>query len=176
MRPIAPSLPGTDDASTPRLVLRDGSVGTVRPATPADVPALRLFFHELSSASHYQRFMTAGDPPDAVVERLSDSADPSRRLTFIAERTVNLVARIIATASYIAITAEAAEVAFAVADDFQGKGLGTALLQRLAVAAANRGFRRFQATTLDDNTRMLELFRDSGFEIRSKSADVRSMA
>jgi hypothetical protein len=40
----------------------------------------------------------------------------------------------------------------------------------LAVAAASQGFRRFQATTLEYNTGMLEVFRDSGFEIRSKSA------
>jgi acetyl coenzyme A synthetase (ADP forming)-like protein len=178
MRPIGPSLPGTDSASTPRLVLRDGSVASVRPATPADIPALRQFFRDLSSASHYQRFMTAGDPPDAVIERLSSSADPSRSLTFIAERATiaagpsgDQALRIIATASYLAITADEAEVAFAVADDFQGKGLGTALLERLAVAAVRQGFRRFQATTLDDNTRMRELFRDSGFEIKSKSAD-----
>ena len=169
MRPIAPSLPGADGTSTPRLVLRDGSVASVRPATPADIPALRQFFRDLSSASHYQRFMTAGDPPDAVIERLSSSADPSRSLTFVAERAAlaptpagDHALRIIATASYIAITADEAEVAFAVADDFQGRGLGTALLERLAVAAVSRGFRRFQATTLDDNTRMRELFRDSG--------------
>ena len=86
MRPIAPSLPGTDDASSHRMVLRDGSVATVRIATTGDVPALRQFFHGLSSASHYQRFMTAGEPSDEVLERLSDSVDPSRGLTFVAER------------------------------------------------------------------------------------------
>ena len=103
MRPIAPSLPGADHASPHHLVLRDGSI--VRPATPADVPALRHFFRDLSVASRYQRFLTAGEPPDAVVGRLSDSADPSRSLTFIAERATGLAApagpafRIIATAS-----------------------------------------------------------------------------
>ena len=55
------------------------------------------------------------------------------------------------------------------ADRFQGKGFGTALLELLAVTAANEGFRRFRATTLTDNARMIEVFRDSGFEIRSKS-------
>ena len=63
---------------------------------------------------------------------------------------------------------QTAEVAFAVADAFQGKGLGTALLERLAVAS-EQGFRRFVATTLADNAQMLEVFRDSGFEIRSRS-------
>ena len=160
--------------TSPRLVLRDGSVASVRPAMPADVAALRQFFESLSVVSRYQRFLTAGEPPDSVIARLSDSTDPSRALTFVVERAGGSAGqglRVIATASYIAITAETAEVAFAVADDFQGKGLGTALLERLAVAASGRGFRRFQATTLEHNTGMLEVFRDSGFEIRSKSAE-----
>ncbi|HEY7285644.1 MAG TPA: GNAT family N-acetyltransferase, partial [Vicinamibacterales bacterium] len=63
-----------------------------------------------------------------------------------------------------------AEAAFAVADDFQGKGLGTLLLERLAAIGAQAGIRRFEATTLADNSQMLSVFRDSGFEIRSKSA------
>ena len=44
------------------------------------------------------------------------------------------------------------------------------LFERLAVIAARHGFERFQASTLTDNTPMLEVFRDSGFEIRSKSS------
>jgi acetyl coenzyme A synthetase (ADP forming)-like protein len=61
-------------------------------------------------------------------------------------------------------------VAFAVDDRFQGKGLASMLLERLAVIAARHGFERFQASTLTDNTAMLEVFRDSGFMIRSKAS------
>ena len=43
-----------------RLVLRDGSVATVRPATPADRDAVRRFYHDLSPESRRRRFMTAG--------------------------------------------------------------------------------------------------------------------
>ncbi len=168
--PVPPSSPVADSADSPRIVLKDGSVATVRAATSADAPAMRRFFLNLSPDSRYRRFFTAGEPPDALIQRLSDSTDPGRNLTLIAERSVDGQVRIVAAASYTAITAEAAEAAFAVADQFQGRGLGTALLERLAVAAAEAGFRRFQATTLGDNTSMLEVFRDSGFEIRSKSS------
>src|SRR5207237_656855 len=72
--------------------------------------------------------------------------------------------------SYLASSATTAEAAFAVDDRFQGKGLGTELLERLAAIAAAHGFRRFDATTLTDNYAMIEVFRDSGFEVRSKSA------
>jgi acetyl coenzyme A synthetase (ADP forming)-like protein len=165
MRSLAPSIPAVDTAGDPRLVLRDGSVASVRAANADDVPALAEFFRNLSEESRMLRFFTAGEPPAAVIARLSDSSDPSRALTLVAERATG----IIATASYIALGAEVAEVAFAVADGFQGKGLGTALLERLAAAAASRGFRRFEATTLEHNARMLDVFRDSGFEIRSQS-------
>ncbi len=170
MRPVAPSLPALDDVGAPQIVLRDGSVASVRPATGADVDAMRQFFRDLSPEARYRRFLSAGDPPDAVITRLSDSTNPAQSLTLIVQRSVGGNIRVIAAASYFALSADTAEAAFAVADQFQGKGLGTALLERLAVAAAGMGIRRFQATTLAGNARMLEVFRDSGFEIRSKSA------
>ncbi len=147
------------------MVLRDGSVASIRPTTAEDAPALANFFARLSPTSRYQRFFSASEPPGELVARLSDSSDPSKTLTLVAERASG----IIATASYIALGRDSAEAAFAVADPFQGRGLATALLGRLAAAAAMRGFRRFKATTLAENARMLEVFRDSGFEIRSKS-------
>ncbi len=71
---------------------------------------------------------------------------------------------------YIAVTPNAAEVAFAVDEGFQGRGLGSSLLERLAAHASRHGFERFRASTFADNTAMLEVFRDSGFEIRSKTS------
>jgi acetate---CoA ligase (ADP-forming) len=168
MHPLpAVSIPGVDDVESQRLVLRDGSVAHIRPTTAKDADALAEFFTGLSPTSHYQRFFSAGGPPADLVARLSDSSDPSATLTLVAERASG----IIATASYIALGPESAEVAFAVADAFQGRGLATALLNRLAAAAVARGFRRFDATTLEENARMREVFRDSGFAIRSKSED-----
>jgi acetate---CoA ligase (ADP-forming) len=165
MRSLAPAIPAVDTASDPRLVLRDGSLAGVRATDIGDAPALAEFFRRLSEESRMLRFFTAGEPPAALINRLSDSSDPSRALTLVAERASG----IIATASYIGVGADVAEVAFAVADGFQGKGLATALLERLAAAAASRGFRRFEATTLAHNARMLDVFRDSGFEIRSQT-------
>ncbi len=170
MHTIAPSLPALDDADSLRLVLRDGSVASVRVATLDDLDAMRRFFHDLSVESRYRRFFNPGTPPDSVIARLSDSRDPEKSRTLIAERSIGGDRAIIAAASYLALSPGIAEVAFAVADEFQGRGLGTALLERLAVAAAPGGVRTFRATTFADNRQMLEVFRDSGFEIRSKSA------
>ena len=168
MHPVSPSRPSEDEVGGTRLVLRDGSAASVRVAEAADRDQVRRFFHELSPDSRRKRFFTAGEPPDQVVDRLCDGSDPSHTLTLIVDRQVDGRVRPIAVASYIALTHTTAEVAFAVDDRYQGKGIGTSLLDRLAALARRHGFHRFQATTLADNLAMLEVFRDSGFEIRSK--------
>jgi len=170
MHPLAPSPPAGDDPAGPRLVLRDGTVASVRRSMPADGEAMRRFFHELSHESRRKRFFTAGEPPAELVDQMCDSADERRRVTLVAVRQVGDDTRLIAVCSYFASGPDIAEAAFAVDDRFHGKGLATELLERLAAIAADHGFRRFEATTLTDNNAMLELFRDSGFEVRSKSA------
>src|SRR5262249_5977800 len=131
MRPLpAVSIPGLEDVESHRLVLRDGSVAHIRPTAAKDADVLAEFFAGLSPVSHYQRFFSAGNSPADLVARLSDSSDPSKTLTLVAERATG----IIATASYVAIGPESAEVAFAVADAFQGRGLASALLSPLAAA------------------------------------------
>ena len=169
MHPVPPSPPAVDDAAAPRLVLRDGTLASLRRSTPADCEAMRRFFHELSPESRRKRFFSAGEPGDDLVTRLCDSADAQRSVTLVAVRQVGEDRRLIAVGSYFATRPGVAEAAFAVDDRFQGKGLATELLERLAAIAAGDGFRRFEATTLAENQAMLEVFRDSGFEVRSKS-------
>jgi acetate---CoA ligase (ADP-forming) len=178
MRKAASALPVGDYLDHPRVVLRDGTVASIRVASDQDGEALRRFFHELSPESRRRRFFTLAEPSSAIIRRLADAHDPDRGLTLIVDRHVDNEAdepsggnvRPIATASYLAVNDRVAEVAFAVDDRFQGKGLASMLLERLAVIASKHGFDRFQASTLIDNAPMLEVFRDSGFEIRSKSS------
>jgi acetyl coenzyme A synthetase (ADP forming)-like protein len=170
MRQVTPPLPAGDLVDSRRMVLRDGSVATVRPSTAADLEDIRRFFGDLSPQSRRNRFFTASLPSDAVLGRMADSTDPERSLTLIVQRLQSDDLLPIAVASYMAVTPKVAEVAFAVGDPFQGRGLSTALLERLAVHAARQGFERFQASTLAENHAMLEVFRDSGFEIRSKTS------
>ena len=70
----------------------------------------------------------------------------------------------------MALTETVAEVAFAVDDRFHGKGIGTLLLERLALYANEAGFLAFHASVLADNLAMRDVFRDSGFAIRSTSS------
>ncbi|HUR32795.1 MAG TPA: GNAT family N-acetyltransferase [Vicinamibacterales bacterium] len=170
MREVTSPLPAGDLIDSPRLVLRDGTVASVRPTMVGDREAIRRFFHDLSPESRRNRFFTSAEPPDSVIARMSDSTDPHRALTLVVHRLRSDDLRPVALASYIGVTARVAEVAFAVDDSLQGRGVSTALLERLAVHAAREGFQRFQASTFADNHAMLEVFRDSGFEIRSRTS------
>ena len=161
--------PPAIDQSPSRIVLRDGSTATLRMTAADDREALRRLFHSLSQESRHRRFFSFADPADALIETFCASSDPSRQATFVALRQLEGELRPIAVGSYVNLGNGAAEAAFAVADAFQGKGLGTILLERLAALAADHGFRRFEAMVLPDNASMLEVFQESGFEIRSKS-------
>ncbi len=74
--------------------------------------------------------------------------------------------RVVAVAEYARLRdPSTAEVAFAVADDLQGHGIGARLLERLAALAASVGVERFVAEVLPQNRAMLRVFADAGFEI-----------
>jgi len=168
VRAISPPLSSADDTAS-RAVLRDGSVVGLRLAEPADHAALARFFHELSPESRRRRFFGIAEPSDEILTRFCDASDLSHNATLLALRVADGDLRPIAVGSYFSTGATTAEVAFAVDDHFQRRGLGTMLLERLATIAAAHGFKRFEAMTLPDNTAMLEVFHESGFEIRSKS-------
>jgi RimJ/RimL family protein N-acetyltransferase len=165
---VAPPAPATDDAAM-RAVLRDGSIAMLKIADAGDCGAIRRFFHDLSPESRRKRFFTVAEPSDDLIERLCDATDLARGATLVARRVVEGDARPIAVGSYSRTGPGLAEAAFAVDDRFQGRGLGTILLEQLAALAVAHGFRRFEATTLPENAAMLEVFRESGFEIRSKT-------
>jgi len=168
VRTISATLPASEDAPD-RAVLRDGTAVQLRLAQPAEHAMVARFFHDLSPESRRRRFFAIAEPPQPLVDRFCDSSQPGEAATLLALRLIDGALGPIAIGSYFRTAVDAAEVAFAVDDRFQGKGLGTLLLDRLAALASVNGFSRFEAATLSDNTAMLEVFRDSGFEIRSKS-------
>ena len=65
MREVTTPLPAGNLIDSPRLVLRDGTVASVRASTPSDRDEVRRFFHDLSAGSRRNRFFTASEPSDA---------------------------------------------------------------------------------------------------------------
>jgi hypothetical protein len=133
------------------LILRDGTVATIRAAGPGDRVAVRTFFHELSPESRHRRFFisrrtgppcTTGEPADDVMACLCAALDVTRSVTLLALRSIGSEERLLGVASYFRVTDAVAEVAFAVDDHFGHRGIATGLLERLAALAVDGGFER----------------------------------
>jgi acetyl coenzyme A synthetase (ADP forming)-like protein len=147
------------------IVLRDGSTVHVRPVRPDDERAIREFLKLVSRDSIAFRFF--GVPSLDWVVRWSLDVDYADRFALVAETGVPR--RIVAHAAYVRDGEERAEVAFLVADAWQGKGISTVLLAQLAAAAERHGITTFTAQVLPANHRMIEVFRESGFPVRMRS-------
>ncbi|MHB1473479.1 MAG: bifunctional acetate--CoA ligase family protein/GNAT family N-acetyltransferase [Dermatophilaceae bacterium] len=143
------------------VVLRDGSVAHVRPIVPDDGDGLRRFHAGQSAESIYLRFF-------APLKTLSDK-DVARFTQVDYDSRVALVAtvrgEIIGIARYDRLNATTAEVAFNISDAFQGKGVGSVLLEHLAAVAQERGVAKFEADVLPQNRKMIQVFNDAGYEV-----------
>jgi acetyl coenzyme A synthetase (ADP forming)-like protein len=147
------------------VVLRDGSTLALRAASKTDVPALVGFFAGLSRESRYFRFLGSPKLDEAAVERLLPP-DRAHGYALVGE----CAGRIVAFAGYNRSPgADRAEVAFAVADGLQGRGVGTRLLEHLAEVARLEGIRAFDANVLGENRKMLRVFYDSGFAVSGRT-------
>jgi acetyl coenzyme A synthetase (ADP forming)-like protein len=167
---LVPAL-ARDGAAPDFFTLRDGPTVQVHPAGPKDCKGLEDFFKRLSPESRWRRFFSASPPSPEFIAALCNGGGPSQQVTLVATHTEGGEPHIIATGSYQARDARTAEVAFAVADAFQGRGLGTLLLERLALLAVGQGFTHFTAVTQEDNKSMRDVFRESGFAIEEKPDD-----
>ena len=151
---------GPDSAYT---ILSDGTTALLRIAQPVDIDDLQRFFSRLTPAATRHRFFSESAPPAEVIRSLCDPSHPERSLTVIVLRRHDDTLRIIASGSYHARNPHEAEVAMAVDDALHGHGLGTILLERLALLAIRQGFTKLWAITHADNLAMREVFATSGF-------------
>jgi acetyl coenzyme A synthetase (ADP forming)-like protein len=148
------------------VALRDGSTVHVRPVRAEDKPAIRAFLEAISLDSIGFRFF--GAPDLGWATSWSVDVDYADRFGLIAE--TGTPSRIIAHAAYIRIDDTRAEVAFLVADAWQGHGISTIMLAHLAGAAARHGIDTFTAEVMPSNHRMIDVFRQSGFPVEIQSS------
>jgi GNAT superfamily N-acetyltransferase len=148
------------------VVLKDGTTARLRPAGRLDADRLRAFFGRLSADSVNLRYFGVKGPDASDIDRLL-AADPRDEFALIAE----CGGAIVALAQYAreAPASSRAEAAFLVADAMQGRGLGTRLLELLAEYARGEHIRTFHSWVMGVNYRMLHVFVDSGFTVRSKN-------
>jgi acetate---CoA ligase (ADP-forming) len=163
--------PTQDPVDAGRIILRDGSTAVIRPASSADQPTLMDFFVRLCPDARRQRFFSAANPSAQLVASMCDDRKPKEQTTLLVTRQHDGQEHILAAGTFCRCADDAAEVALTVDDAFQGKGLGTSLLERLALLAVRHGYRRFTAVTQSDNLAMQRVFQDSGFVVREKAGD-----
>jgi acetyl coenzyme A synthetase (ADP forming)-like protein len=150
------------------VVLRDGSTVHVRPSRPEDARAVRELLAGLSEKSTWLRFFSGFPNLDAAA-RWATEVDYQDRYGLLA--TVGRDGKVVGHAGWEREQGrpERAEVALVVADQVQGRGLGTILLGQLAEAACEAGVTLFVAEVLPENHQMVSVFRDSGFPLTTRS-------
>jgi RimJ/RimL family protein N-acetyltransferase len=149
--------------------LADGSALALRPLQRTDRAGLEAAVAGLSERSRYLRFATAKPRlSETELDWLTD-VDHRRReaLLGIDPRTH----RGIAVARYVELaeTPGVVEVAVTVDDAWQGRGLGTLLLQRILARARDEGHVTVCAEVLSENTRSRAMLRRAGFIVRARA-------
>jgi GNAT superfamily N-acetyltransferase len=148
----------------------------VRQITPADAAGLRDAFDHLSLESRRRRFHSAG-------VRLTN-ADAERLASVDHRKTDALAAidpadgRIVGVACYVALPREpgVAEIAVAVIDDWQGRGIGRELMHRLREPANANGFDRLVAYVDPDNQLVLDWLARAGAVVSPTDGELYTLA
>ena len=141
--------------------MRDGSQVCLRPIEPSDKQALVDAFDRLSYQSRYERFLTPLDSMSRSMQRYFTEVDQHDHVALVVFDPET--DRLVAVARFVRDKDPAvAEAAITVDDAWQGRGLGTLLLQRLSERAREEGVKRFSAFVLAKNDDMLDLLRALG--------------
>ena len=134
---------------------------SIRPIERTDAAGLSDFYARLSPESRRRRFLSCGDAPVANVGRLADSPG----LVGVMREAGPNDGAIVAHASIHPDVHGSAEVAFAVADELQGLGVGRSLVAMTLKRARRLGAAQVTATMLADNASMRHLLRTTGAPI-----------
>lgn len=143
------------------VLLKDGRPAYLRVAGPGDVDRLARLLERSSESARHFRFFGGVSPREGAQALLTKG--PGAGLTLVV--TMGEEGEIVGVGSFTPCGDGEAEVAFLVEDRFQGKGVGTLLLERIALAASREGIERLIGFVKPDNEKMINVFRSSGFEV-----------
>jgi RimJ/RimL family protein N-acetyltransferase len=132
-----------------------------------DESGLQDFFHALSDNSLYRRFLSLRK--DMPHERIQEFTviDYTRDLVLLAFSPDDPEGTPVAMGQYCGMgDTHFAEVAFAVREDVQGRGIATEMLDTLTFVAKKRGLLGFTASVLQENRAMLRVFQKADFRVQ----------
>lgn len=145
---------------------RDGLVVRIRPVHPDDLELMKAFVAGLSARTGYQRLLSPRTPALPELRRWVD-IDIKREFALVAVVEAGARQRQVGVARFVHVGGDDdAEFAIVLSDEWQGRGLGRVLLQRLIQEAHGRGLQRLVGSTLSENQGMLRLARSLGFALR----------
>lgn len=172
--PASPQIPNDARLLEGEMVLRDGSHMHMRPIRADDSVRLQTFHAKLSPETIVFRFFyfvpqLAQDAADHFTH-----VDYANRMALVATITTGAEEQIVGVVRYERIGPSDAEVAFVVADAWQGHGIATALLLQLAGYAREHGITTFTAVTMANNVKMIVVLRTCGFpcQLRYSNGEV----
>ncbi|HEY2558713.1 MAG TPA: GNAT family N-acetyltransferase [Caldimonas sp.] len=160
----------SDDGYTEAIALRDGTPATIRVMRSDDRGRLEAAFASLDRDSIYTRFFgLRNELPGRALDRIAE-IDFVQLAGLVATVGRNGGEVIVGSCTYVGLDdgSGAAEVAFTIADGYQGQGLGGRLLAAMAGFARRHGLARFTADVLANNAAMLKVFQRSGLPMTTR--------
>ena len=148
--------------------LRDGRRVVIRALRPDDEVGLLAVIDHTSAQSLYRRFFGAKRDFSDKERAFFLNLDFTNHVALVAVVEAENRTAIVAGGRYVVTRPGVAEVAFLVADDYQGQGIGALLLRHLATIARPAGIKELVAEVLPENMPMLKVFEKSGFKISMK--------
>lgn len=150
------------------MVTKDGSELIVRPVRPTDEEMLSDMFYDLSDQTIINRFFSMlKSMPHRKLQQFC-CIDYEAEMSFVAITKEGVKQRVVGVGSYhLNPATHRAEIAFMVADAWQGKGIGTYMIQSLVKVARSKNIKGFTAEVMRDNVAMIALMHKTGVEPKS---------
>ena len=149
-------------------VVRDGEEITIRPSKPVDERRIQEHYYNLERSDVQRRFFH---------EKASfgrNDVEPASQVDYIKDLTLVAVVgefgfgRVVGVGEYLLLVeSNMAEVAFSISTDYQGKGIGSLLMRKLARAARDNGISGLLAYTSPHNRGMISLFKTLPYHVKT---------
>jgi GNAT superfamily N-acetyltransferase len=148
----------------------DRDAVTIRAIRPDDRVRIVKAFEALEPRSIYLRFFGPKRQLSAEEVRRVTEPDPARDALVATVATEDRGEIVVGLGEYVG-AGGSAHIAFAVEEDYQGRGIAGRLLEHLARIAREKGISRFEADVLAENTPMLKVLRHSGLPMTESEQD-----
>ena len=149
-------------------IVRDGEEITIRPSKPIDERRIQEHYYNLERSDIERRFFQNRVSFGRNDVEPSTQVDYIKDLTFVAVVGEFGFGRVVGVGEYLLLVdSNIAEVAFSISTGYQGKGIGSLLIRKLARAARDNGISGLLAYTFPHNRGMISLFKSLPYQVKT---------